>query len=209
MQCSRQCCCIGTSVIMFSSALIAVASFLVIRSAAGSLIHAECEVNWQIPLPCSQVREGVVAMMGEWQGGADTPLDEARCGTTSNSCPNLPCGQKCLYTYKADESSDMKILGVHYTPAKRYSDSFNYELTNLDNGNKCGVKGYSTSDTWYAVLDFGTNFCNIRNLLDGAFDTGKWPRPDGVDSLDNLPGFDEETSDSKCTQYSSRDCTRY
>merc|ERR1719206_255127 len=107
-------------------------------------------------------------MMGEWQGGADTPLAEARCGTTSNSCPNLPCGQNCLYTYKADESSDMKILGVHYTPAKRYSDSFNYELTSLDNGNKCGVKGYSTSDTWYAVLDFGTNFCNIRNLLDGV-----------------------------------------
>ena len=28
-------------------------------------------------------------------------------------------------------------------------------------------KGYSTSETWYAILDFGTNYCNLHNLLTG------------------------------------------
>lgn len=209
MQCSRQCCCVAATVIMVSSALVVVASFFVLKSAAGSLIHAECEVNWQVPVPCSQVRDGVVEMMDRWKGDGETPLSEAGCGTTSDSCPNLPCGQKCLYKYKSDESTASQVLGVHYTPAKRYSDSFNYELTDLDGGAKCAVKGYSTSDTWYAVLDFGTNFCNIRNLLDGAFDAGLWDHPDNVNSLDDWEGFVEETSDSKCTQYSSRDCSRY
>jgi hypothetical protein len=29
-------------------------------------------------------------------------------------------------------------------------------------------QAYSTSSLWYAILDFGTNYCNLRNLLDGA-----------------------------------------
>lgn len=29
------------------------------------------------------------------------------------------------------------------------------------------LQGYSTSETWYAVLDYGTNYCNLRNLIEG------------------------------------------
>ena len=29
----------------------------------------------------------------------------------------------------------------------------------------CVVSGYSTSETWYAVLDSGTNYCNLHNLI--------------------------------------------
>jgi len=185
---------------MVTSVVLVVASFLIVRSASGSLLHAECEVQWQVPIPCSQVKDGLVGMMNEWAG-------DSNCGQPSDTCQSMPCGQKCLYEYKADQSTDSKIYGVHLTPVKRYSDSFNYEFTALDGG--CAVKGYSTSDTWYAVLDQGTNFCNIRNLLDGAFDTGKWQHPDNVSSLDNWEGFSESTSNSKCTQYDSRDCSRY
>lgn len=200
MQCSRQCCCASTAGIMVSSVVLIVASFLIVRSTSGSLIHAECEVEWQVPLPCSQVKEGLVSMMNEWTG-------DSNCGNVSDSCPSLPCGQKCLYEYKADQSTDSKIYGVHLTPVQRYSDSFNFEFT--ASADTCSVKGYSTSDTWYAVLDQGTNFCNLRNLMDGAFDTGKWPRPDGVSTLDDLPGFEESTDNHKCTQYTSRNCAKY
>merc|ERR1711982_25449 len=197
-----QCCCVSTVGIMETSVVLVEASFLIVRSASGSLLHAECEVQWQVPIPCSQVKDGLVRMMNEWAG-------DSNCGQLSDTCQSMPCGQKCLYEYKADQSTDSKIYGVHLTPVKRYSDSFNYEFTALDGGSRCAVKGYSTSDTWYAVLDQGTNFCNIRNLLDGAFDTGKWQHPENVGSLDNWEGFSESTSNSKCTQYDSRDCSRY
>jgi len=203
MQCSRQCCCVSTAGIMVSAVVFAVASFFIIRSASGSMFHAECEVNWQVPIPCEQVRDGLVTMMNTWTG-------DTNCGVVNPpQCPSLPCGQKCLYEYKSDQSTDSKIFGVHLTPVKRYSDSFNFEFTPLDGTTRCAVKGYSTSDLWYAVLDFGTNFCNLRNLMDGAFDTGAWPHPKNVSKLDEWEGFSEMTTDSKCTQYSSRDCTRY
>ena len=30
------------------------------------------------------------------------------------------------------------------------------------------AQGYSTSETWYAVLDSGTNYCNLHNLITGV-----------------------------------------
>ncbi len=50
--------------------------------------------------------------------------------------------------------------------------------------------------TWYAVLDFGTNYCNLRNLADGS-------------GLSSVEDFQEVTSNGVCTQYESRDCERY
>ena len=58
------------------------------------------------------------------------------------------------------------------------------------------LQAYSTSDLWYAVLDWGTNYCNLRNLLDGT-------------GLSDSDGFVEKTSNADCTQYEDRDCTRY
>mmetsp|Transcript_20520 Transcript_20520/g.33725 ORF Transcript_20520/g.33725 Transcript_20520/m.33725 type:complete len:81 (+) Transcript_20520:57-299(+) len=59
-------------------------------------------------------------------------------------------------------------------------------------GIMCEVEGHSSSDTWYAVLDNGTNYCNLHNLVEAA-------------ELE----FKEWTSDSVCTQYSSADCLVY
>ena len=58
------------------------------------------------------------------------------------------------------------------------------------------MQGYSTSETWYAVLDSGTNYCNLHNLVTGS-------------GLNMSPGFKEDVNDSSCTQYSSADCTKY
>ena len=57
-------------------------------------------------------------------------------------------------------------------------------------------KGFSTSETWYAVLDFGTNYCNLNNLITGA-------------GLDKVSGYVEDTNDNICTQHSTANCTVY
>ncbi|XP_014677259.1 PREDICTED: uncharacterized protein LOC106817126 [Priapulus caudatus] len=64
-------------------------------------------------------------------------------------------------------------------------------------GEKCLYLGFSTSETWYAVLDSGTNYCNLHNLITGT----------GLDTGD--ASYKEKTSNSVCTQYSSANCEKY
>merc|ERR1711890_77518 len=109
--------------------------------------------------------------MRAWEG-------ESNCGQVSNSCPDLPCGQKCLY--ECTGTSGNVISGTHTTPVHKYVDDLTFTMT--ESGQSCSVEGFSTSQTWYAVLDFGTNYCNMRNLADGA----------GFSAAD---GFQEATSD--------------
>ena len=78
---------------------------------------------------------------------------------------------------------------------KRYVDSLTFEFEEQST-TSCKIGGFSRSDLWYAYLDFGTNYCNLRNLLDGI-------------ELSSTNGFQEVTNDSICTQYTSRDCSRF
>ena len=43
---------------------------------------------------------------------------DSMCPTTSPSCPELPCGQKCLY--ELTESSQNSVTGTHQTPVARW-----------------------------------------------------------------------------------------
>lgn len=69
--------------------------------------------------------------------------------------------------------SFLKILklkinkATHETPVKHYVDDLTF--TFKQNGADCNVDGSSSSETWYAVLDFGTNYCNLNNLITGNF----------------------------------------
>jgi hypothetical protein len=74
---------------------------------------------------------------------------------------------------------------------KQYVDDLTMDFSASANGG-CSVKGFSTSETWYAVLDYSTNYCNLHNLADHT-----------------KLAYTEETSDSICTQYSSRNCEKY
>jgi len=146
--------------------------------------HASCQVEWTIGEPCTAVQEKLVNQINAWQG-------DNGCGKVSDTCPKMPCGQNCLYDLVSQ--NDNEIQATHATPVARYVDDVSFKFSQT--GANCKVEGYSTSQTWYAVLDFGTNYCNMRNLIDGA-------------------GYTEEeilevTEDSICTQYTSRDCTRY
>jgi hypothetical protein len=56
-------------------------------------------------------------------------------------------------------------------------------------------QAYSRSQT-FSILDYGTNYCNLYNLMDGS-------------GLILDPAYTEETNDSICTQYSTADCDIY
>ncbi|XP_071479354.1 uncharacterized protein [Diadema antillarum] len=139
-------------------------------------LHASCKIDWTFDVNCSVVGETLVKQMKIWE--------------TEANCQNG--GEKCLYavTYQ----NDTYINGTHMTPVKHYVDDISFQLTSKKSG--CAVFGFSTSETWYAYLDYGTNYCNLHNLITGS-------------GLDKAPGYSEKTDDSICTQYTSADCEKY
>ena len=148
--------------------------------------HAQCTIHWSIDDSCSSVQTKLENQINLWTNN--------ECPSISDSCPKMPCGQKCKYRL-TESTEDGIIKATHKTPVKEYVDYLTLNLTS-NNKNECQISGHSTSGTWYAVLDFGTNYCNLRNLIDGA-------------GLDKEEGFQEFTANDVCTQYDSRDCTRF
>jgi len=147
--------------------------------------HASCQVEWTIPQPCGTVKDRLVEQMNLWEG-------DENCGQVSDDCPSLPCGQNCLYALVSNTDDTLK--GTHTTPVQRYVDNLTFKFES--SGPNCNVSGKSSSSLWYAILDMGTNYCNLRNLMDGS-------------GLSVQDGFIEETRNAICTQYESRDCSRY
>jgi len=140
-------------------------------------IHAQCAISWKFGESCSAVQDALVSQIKKWNGPA--------------GCDNG--GEKCRYALVSQSDSTLKA--THTTPKKHYVDDLVFSFSAANNGG-CTVKGNSRSETWYAVLDYGTNYCNLRNLIDGA-------------GLDKVTGFAETTSDDICTQFSSHNCTVY
>ncbi|XP_052813857.1 uncharacterized protein LOC128240905 [Mya arenaria] len=142
-------------------------------------IHASCKLDWVIGQSCSDVKTALVTQANTWHD--------------ASNCPN-GAGEKCLYTVKSD--ADLKITLTHETPVHHYVDDITFTFAAGTTAGTCAVHGYSTSETWYAVLDQSTNYCNMRNLLEGA-------------NLHTTAGFLETTNDRICTQYSSHNCAKY
>ncbi|KAK6166522.1 hypothetical protein SNE40_023188 [Patella caerulea] len=139
-------------------------------------LHASCKVDWETTGQCSAVQTKIVDQIKAWNGPS---------GCASG-------GEKCLYSLVSQSSSQVKA--THETPVKHYKDDLTFTFS--QNGNLCQIHGYSRSETWYAVLDYGTNYCNLHNLITGA-------------EVDKMAGYKEMTSDSSCTQFSSADCSKY
>lgn len=159
---------------MFVKTLFVVAALCVVS--VHCVLHASCRITWNFGVPCTQVSSALEQQMNTWK--------------TADNCKNG--GEKCLYAVKT--SSANQLTGTHTTPVKHYVDDLTF--TFKTSGNSCAVTGYSTSEVWYAVLDYGTNYCNLHNLVTGA-------------GLDKVTGYSETTNDSICTQYSSSNCEKY
>ncbi|XP_062509352.1 uncharacterized protein LOC134185556 [Corticium candelabrum] len=142
-------------------------------------IHAECKLTWTFPkTSCANVSTALIKQMKMWH--------------TDKGCENGG-EEKCLYTFKSFQGNVMKA--THETPVHHYADDQTYTFTNESSGG-CDVQGFSTSEVWYAYLDYSTNYCNMHNLLTGS-------------GLDKMPGFQEKSSTSVCTQYDKPNCAKY
>ena len=140
----------------------------------GGPLHASCHTTWTFEdTSCADVATAIL------KSGASMGVEDG----WEDACEAEFCGYEL-------SGSATQIKGTHTTPKKHYVDDLTFDLTT--NGNGCIVKGFSTSEIWYAVLDSSTNYCNMYNL---ASKTGLT--------------YTEETSDSICTQYSSRNCDTY
>ena len=88
---------------------------------------------------------------------------------------------------------------MHQTPVQRYNDSLSFEFLEPQVGSDdCVVQAFSSSDLWYAYLDFGTNYCNLNNLIN----------TEGL-GITSLNGFEEDTALEICTQYDQINCDKY
>merc|ERR1711935_460466 len=152
--------------------------------------HAQCELKWNIPGNCNDIGNRLIAQMNLWN-------DDSNCGKVSESCPKMPCGQNCLYTF-VNATENGIINGIHTTPVKRYTDTISFKFQSYTSvySERCFIDAFSSSDVSYAYLDYGTNYCNLRNLLDGA-------------GISRANGFLEKTSTDVCTQYDQLNCARF
>ncbi|KAK6166523.1 hypothetical protein SNE40_023189 [Patella caerulea] len=159
--------------------MLALSALFVLCAASGVFcgpFHASCKVDWEATGQCSDAQTKIVNQIKAWNG--------------PSGCANG--GEKCLYSLVSQSSSQVKA--THETPVKHYKDDLTFTFS--QNGNVCQIHGYSTSETWYAVLDYGTNYCNLNNLITGS-------------GLDKMAGYKESASDSTCTQFSSANCSKY
>jgi len=155
-----------------------ICGLLVARASIGYPLHASCKIQWEFPsVTCAQFSANVTKQAKEWE--------------TPDNCQG---GKNEMCNYKITSQSTSEIKGTHTTPVKAYTDDISFKMVASANG--CNVEAFSTSETWYAYLDYGTNYCNLRNLINGC-------------ALDKSMGFKETTSDSVCTQFSSANCDKY
>merc|ERR1711973_630121 len=57
--------------------------------------HASCSIEWNFSSTCNQVSDHLEAQMKAWEG-------DALCPNVSDTCPKMPCGQKCLYKVRGN-----------------------------------------------------------------------------------------------------------
>ncbi|TRY80944.1 hypothetical protein TCAL_04723 [Tigriopus californicus] len=167
------------SLTCFVLASVALASALKVPKDA---LHAECSVTWTVNEACESSQEKIIDQINAW--------DNEDCGTQPGDTE--PNGQKCLYKYGG--SDGLYTYGTHTTPIARYVDDIDFTFIPQSDGS-CQIDGHSKSQT-LSLLDYGTNYCNVFNLMDGS-------------GLTQDPGYTETSSNSVCTQYSSADCDIY
>jgi len=139
---------------------------------APNTIHAHCRLQWTFTgAACSDAVSALASAINKMSGFSD-------CGTS----------EKCGYVMGTQNATF--IAAKHETPVKHYKDDLTMSFS--ASGSDCKVQGYSTSEIWYAVLDDGTNYCNLHNLAVASGLT-----------------FKEDVSASDCTQLAIANCDKY
>jgi len=143
--------------------------------------RAECLVWWQIEnIGCDVARESIEAKILEW--------NEAICHEDPD--------ETCWYPKLLESNKEDMIETTHITqlvgPMGPIEDNIWIHFSGYNNGASCRVMGLSRSPVGFK-WDYGTNYCNMYNLMEGAGLTHE------------AAGFREITSKNICTGYDMPD----
>ncbi|XP_006607344.1 uncharacterized protein LOC122711400 [Apis laboriosa] len=139
-------------------------------------MHASCIIKWKFEDPCIYVMQKFRSQILNW-----------------SSCMNCgPRGSKCLYTLKEPNPNESNIIrATHLASNLRTTETMKIDFEQINK--TCIATGESTSNEWFRVFDYGTNYCNLHNLITGI-------------GFDKSLKFLELTSNTVCTQYNMAVC---
>uniref|UniRef100_A0A4W6BVZ4 Uncharacterized protein n=1 Tax=Lates calcarifer TaxID=8187 RepID=A0A4W6BVZ4_LATCA len=90
-------------------------------------------------------------------------------------------------------SATPSLIQANHTSAVGQIENVNFTMNGTSMGLGCNVKGSSMSAFWYSLFDNGTNYCNLRNVIQGS-------------GLSKAPGFVEFTNEWLCLGYGLSAC---
>mmetsp|Transcript_9967 Transcript_9967/g.12571 ORF Transcript_9967/g.12571 Transcript_9967/m.12571 type:complete len:227 (+) Transcript_9967:123-803(+) len=119
--------------------------------------NAKCSmiITFPRPTPCNEVLTEITSRMNGENGWTD---------------PHNQGTYTILNTIVNDEEQMTQITGSRVTGDGKYTDMFIFTLEE-DVGGGCILSGCSESQV-FSVLDFSTNYCNLRNLYCNSKDDG-------------------------------------
>lgn len=129
-----------------SSSISAAAPFDATCPGSSAWTHAKCKMTVRFQQPCSTVISEINLRLT-----SPTWIDPHNRGTYSqiSSTPMSP--------------EHVLIKGSRLTGDGKYTDLFTFYTTDLNESGSCEVHACSESQV-FSILDFSTNYCNLRNL---------------------------------------------
>ncbi|XP_076180418.1 uncharacterized protein LOC143153286 [Ptiloglossa arizonensis] len=139
-------------------------------------LHASCVVKWRFGDPCTDTMQKIRWQILDWSSCAN-------CGLR---------GSKCLYTLKELRPDESNVIrAMHLASNMRVVETIKIAFEEVNK--TCVATGESVSNEWFRIFDYGTNYCNLRNLITGI-------------GFDENSRFLELTTNAVCTQYSMAVC---
>mmetsp|Transcript_47349 Transcript_47349/g.107429 ORF Transcript_47349/g.107429 Transcript_47349/m.107429 type:complete len:171 (-) Transcript_47349:92-604(-) len=144
-----------------------------------SSVHASCQIKAEVDGPCKAVRQEVLARLGAQASGAWH--DPHNNGT---------------YTYNSALPDGGLVLS-RTSPTGAYTDKLGLSFTAASN-TTCVVAGCSESQV-FSIMDFSTNYCNLRMLYCGSVEGCRPVAHDlGVRELSVSPSWGAGSDPAAC-----------
>ncbi|XP_046883016.1 uncharacterized protein wu:fc46h12 isoform X3 [Hypomesus transpacificus] len=129
-------------------------------------------------VPCRDVYVALVNQIKAWR--------------TRASCESG--GENCLYELLS--SSPILIKAKHTSPTTNDVDDLRFSLYSMEESSVCRVTGEAVSESWVDLMDNGTSYCSLHNLVEGS-------------GLSQVEGYKEYTNEWICLEYTTTNCSIY
>ncbi|XP_072013532.1 uncharacterized protein [Amphiura filiformis] len=145
---------------------------------------ASCDIDWTFGSDCVEVSVILAKQIQKWTGPGN-------CGSSKDN--HDPGKQDCMYQLFYVLDGD--IYAMHQTPDLKHLDIFYMFLDQTPYGCQGWSLSYST-DLDMELLDGGRNYCNWWNLVNAS-------------GLSAQPSYSRDTSNNRCTEFTTANCSTY